>query len=115
MAVSVAIAGPVRLSAGTQPRVSTGTYLHVDLTTQVALIADSRLLIVTALRDGKDREQGCRGRRSALSRGGTGRRGNVDEPLEEFVERGLTVVDGGAFVVRLLGGMFVHLITPSRP
>ena len=45
MAVSVAIAGPVRLSAGTQPRVSTGTYLHVDLTTQVPPVADVRWVL----------------------------------------------------------------------
>lgn len=52
-----------------------------------------------ALRDGEDREQGGRGRRSDLSWGGTGRCGNVDEPLEQLVEGGLAVVDGGAFVV----------------
>jgi hypothetical protein len=45
MAASVAIAGPVGLSAGTQPRVSTGTYLHVDLTTQVPPIADVRWVL----------------------------------------------------------------------
>jgi hypothetical protein len=45
MAVSVAIVRPVRLSAGTQPRVNTGTYLHVDLTTQVPPIADVRWVL----------------------------------------------------------------------
>jgi len=42
MAVSVVITGPVRLSADTQPRVSTRTYLHIDLSTQAPPIADVR-------------------------------------------------------------------------
>lgn len=42
MDVSVAIAGPARKSADTQPRVSTGTYPRVDPTMRVVPIATTR-------------------------------------------------------------------------
>src|SRR3954466_1568514 len=42
MDVSVAIAGPARKNAGTQPRLSTRTYLRVDPTMRVLPIATAR-------------------------------------------------------------------------